>query len=114
MDWKSSSEVPSKQLNDMAITLDALPYELWSNILETAADINQNEGPRFSYGISQAPEPLKDVPTVQRVIRGYLPPDVTRWNSVTDIRQVNAKWHDWAVQHALKELYITRSPGNER
>ena len=98
----------------MAITLDALPYELWSDILERAADINRNEGPRFSYGISQAPEPLKDVPIVQRVIRGYLPPDVTRWNSVSDIRQVNAKWHDWAVQHAMKELYITGSPGNER
>ena len=98
----------------MAMTLDALPYELWSDILDRAADINQKEGPRFSYGISQAPEPLKDFPTVQSVVRGYLPPDVIRWNSVTGIRQVNAKWHDWAMQYALKELYMTRIPGNER
>ena len=90
-----------------------LPYELLSAILEEAAELNTRENAQYTYGLSQAPEPLKDV-RMQRVVRGQVPPDMLKWSAVDAIRQVNRQCHQWASEYALRDLYITRWRGSER
>ncbi len=97
----------------MPATINDLPYELLSAILEEAAEFNIQENAQYTYGLSQAPEPLQDV-RMQRVVRGQLPPDTLKWNAVNAIRQVNRQCHQWASEYALKSLFITRWRGSER
>ena len=94
-------------------SINDLPYELLSAILEEAAKINVHEIAQHTYGLSQAPEPLQDV-RMQRVLRGQVPPDTLKWNAVDAIRQVNRQCHRWASEYALETLYITRWRGSER
>lgn len=97
----------------MPATINDLPYELLSAILQDAAELNIQQGPHYTYGLSQAPEPLQDAP-MQRVVRGQLSPDTLRWTAVENIRQVRRQWHDWAAEYALESLYISRWRGSER
>ncbi len=97
----------------MASNISCLPYELLSSILHEAAALNTQDAATYTYGLSQAPEPLQNVP-VQKVVRGRVPPDLLRWRATDSIRQVSPEWHEWAVGHALRELYIRRWRGSER
>ena len=97
----------------MLSTINNLPYELLSQILEIAAELNCQEGPQYTYGLSQAPEPLQDV-SMQTVIRGLVPPDIQRWTATNAIRQACRVWHDWAAQYALRDIRISRWRGSER
>ncbi|KAI9871987.1 MAG: hypothetical protein M1830_002188, partial [Pleopsidium flavum] len=96
----------------MACNIDCLPYELLSSILHETSALNAQDAATYTYGLSQAPEPLQNVP-VQKVVRGRVPPDVLLWKATESIRQVSSMWHDWALEHALKELYIRRWRGSE-
>ena len=97
----------------MPLTINDLPYELLSQILQAAAEFNVLHGPVYTYGLSQAPEPLRDA-QLQCVIRGRLSPDTLRFNSTESLRQVARRWHDWAAEYALETLYISRWRGSER
>ena len=97
----------------MPLTINDLPYEILSQILEAAAEHNVLQGPLYTYGLSQAPEPLKDA-QLHPVIRGQLSPDTLRFNSTESLRQVARRWHDWAAEYALETLYISRWRGSER
>ena len=97
----------------MVLIVNTLPYEILSQILENAAELNRQEGPQYTYGLSQAPEPLEDV-GMQTVIRGHVPPDVQQWTAANAIRQVCRTWHDWATQYALRDIRISRWRGSER
>lgn len=97
----------------MPASIKDLPYELLSAILEVAAETNIHENAQYTYGLSQAPEPLQDV-RVQRVVRGQVPPDTLKWNAVDAIRQVNRQCHQWASEYALANMYVTRWRGSER
>jgi len=97
----------------MPSTINDLPYEILSAILMEAAELNIKHGPQFTYGLSQAPEPLLDV-RMQCVVRGQVSPDTLRWNATEAIRQVGRKWHDWAAEYALENLQIARWRGSER
>lgn len=97
----------------MPATINDLPYELLSAILQDAAELNIQQGSNYTYGLSQAPEPLQDAP-MQRVVRGQLSPDTLRWTVAENIRQVRRQWHDWAAEYALETLYISRWRGSER
>lgn len=97
----------------MPAKISNLPYELLSAILEEAAEINIDENAQYTYGLSQAPEPLQDV-RIQRVVRGRVSPDTLKWKAVDAIRQVNRQCHQWATEYALRNLYITRWRGSER
>lgn len=97
----------------MPLTINNLPYEILSAILEEAAQLNIRYGPQYTYGISQAPEHLHDV-RVQRVVRGQVPPDTLKWRATDAIRQVRRQWHDWASEYALENLHISRWRGSER
>ena len=94
-------------------SISDLPYELFVAILEEAANLNTRENAQYTYGLSQAPEPLQDV-HMQRVVRGHVSPDTLKWNAVDAIRQVDRKCHQWALEYALRNLYITRWRGSER
>lgn len=97
----------------MPANINNLPYELLAAILEEAAEYNIHENARYTYGLSQAPEPLQDV-RMQPVIRGQVPSDTMKWIAVNAIRQVNRQCHQWASEYALRNLYITRWRGSER
>lgn len=92
-----------------------LPFELVSEILSIAASLNQNDSETvsYTYGLTQAPRPLQKKTYIQKYLRGRVPTDVMRWDSVDAIRQVSSSWHQWALSHALKELYIRRWQGGE-
>ena len=97
----------------MSTTVNDLPYEILSKVLELAAELNTQSGSQYTYGLSQAPEPLQDV-RMQKVVRGRVPPDTLRWNATEAIRRVRRQWHNWACEYALENLYITRWRGSER
>ena len=97
----------------MPASINDLPYELLSAVLEEAAELNLHENAQYTYGLSQAPEPLQNI-QLQRVVRGQIPPDTLKWNAVDAIRQVNRKCHEWASEYALKSIFITRWRGSER
>ena len=97
----------------MPASIDDLPYELLTVILEAAAEFNIRENAQYTYGLSQAPEPLQDI-QMQCVVRGQVPPDTLKWNAVDAIRKVNRQCHHWALEYALRSLFITRWRGSER
>lgn len=97
----------------MAASINDLPYELLSTILEYTAEFNIQDNAQYTYGLSQAPEPLQDI-HMQRVVRGLVPPDTLKWNAVDAIRRVNRQCHQWASGYALGSLFITRWRGSER
>lgn len=98
----------------MAVTVNVLPYELLAAILEEATRLNLREIPRYTYGLSQAPEPMRRNVQMQRVVRGPVGPDTLRWNATDAIRRVNRAWHEWACRYALASLYISKWRGSER
>ena len=92
-----------------------LPFELVSEILAIAAEQNADDldAATYTYGLTQAPRPMQNKAYIQKYLRGRVPTDVQRWQSVDAIRQVSTQWHEWALSHALRELYIRRWQGGE-
>ncbi|EON64302.1 hypothetical protein W97_03533 [Coniosporium apollinis CBS 100218] len=93
--------------------INEFPTEILSAILEQAAKINEHNGVTFTFGLSQAPLPLQKTP-LQRYVRGHVPPDMLKWDATASIRAVCGKWHDWALDYSLRDLYIRRWRGSER
>ncbi|KAK4987922.1 hypothetical protein LTR50_004259 [Elasticomyces elasticus] len=93
--------------------LHDLPPEILTAILEEAATLNQRLGPTFTYGMSQTPMPGEKA-KLQRYIRGPIGTDMLRWDAVTPLRQVCRAWHEWALDHALRDVYVRRWRGSEK
>ena len=92
----------------MPATINDLPYELISQILELALLFNTERNPREKCDVDMrlhaAPDPDLRMPRPG----GYtLPPDSTRWTASSSIRQVNSRWHALALEYAFKELVST-------
>lgn len=98
----------------MPTSISDLPFELIDAILTEATQLNMKDIATFTYGLSQAPEPLRDLPQMLRVIRGGVPPDALQWHATNCLREVNQAWHDWALVYAMKTIYIRRWRGSER
>lgn len=98
----------------MPASIHDLPLELIDAILIEATQLNLKGIATYTYGLSQAPEPLRDVPQMLRVVRGEVLPDALRWHAADSLRQVNRAWHDWALAYAIKTIYIRRWRGSER
>lgn len=94
-------------------SINSLPLELLSRILQGAACLNLQDTSTFNYGLNGTSEVGKDV-RLQRVLRGHIVPDALRWRATESLRQVSRQWHDWVCLYALKDLYITRWRGSER
>jgi hypothetical protein len=93
------------QIND-------LPYEVLTKILEEVTKAHIRDGPTYTFGLSQAPLPLQRAP-LQRYVRGPVPPELLKWDATAVLRSVCWKWHEWALEHSLKDLYIRRWKGGE-
>ncbi|KAH0611284.1 uncharacterized protein H6S33_010549 [Morchella sextelata] len=94
-------------------SFEDLPFEILSQILTLAAELNVNEEPTYTYGLTQAPRSNQRHP-LQRYVRGRVPTDVLRWNTVNSYRLVNSRWHHWALSYALKDVYVRRWRGGEQ
>ncbi|KAI9845825.1 MAG: hypothetical protein M1837_004505 [Sclerophora amabilis] len=77
----------------MSVTIESMPFEILSNILNEAAYLNERDNVAFSYGLTEAPLPFQK----------------TRLH-----KQVDQRWHDWALAHSLRDLSIARWRGSER
>ncbi len=84
--------------------INDFPPEILSSILDHAASLNERHGVTFTYGLSLPHGERK----LQRYVRGPVPPDLLSWDATTPIRQVCSAWHDWALAHSLKNLYIRK------
>ena len=94
-------------------SIEDLPFEILSEILTIAAELNARDTPSYTYGLTQAEKTLQRVQT-QIFVRGRTTPDVFRWDLVDSIRPVNSRWHQWALSYAMKEIYVCRWRGGER
>ncbi|CAO2656891.1 Nn.00g056940.m01.CDS01 [Neocucurbitaria sp. VM-36] len=95
------------------MNINDFPYEVLSKILEEVAKANIRDGPTYTFGLSQAPLPLQRA-TLQRYVRGPVPPELLKWDATSALRSVCWKWHEWSLEHSLKDLYIRRWKGGER
>lgn len=93
--------------------INHLPQEILSDILLLATKANEAEGERFTYGLTQAPLPLQK-PTLQKYIRGPVTAESLRWDATGAIRNVCARWHDWALSYNLEHVFERRWRGSER
>lgn len=89
-----------------------LPFEIASKILVEVAEANAHHGPTFTFGLTQAPLPLQKI-TLQRYVRGPVPPEMLKWDATSAIRHVCWQWHEWATRYALKSVSISRRKGGE-
>ncbi|KAL7276807.1 hypothetical protein RUND412_000193 [Rhizina undulata] len=90
-------------------SIEDLPFEILSEILSIAAEFNSQDAITYTYGLTQALQRQ----SIQKYLRGRTPPDTLRWNLVDSFRQVNSRWHEWALSYSLKELYVRRWRGGE-
>ncbi|KAF1951874.1 hypothetical protein CC80DRAFT_480269 [Byssothecium circinans] len=93
--------------------INEIPFEILSKILEEAAKANARDGPKYTFGLSQPPMPYQKA-TLQRYVRGPVPPEMLRWDATSAMRLVCWLWHEWALEYALKDIYIRRWKGGER
>lgn len=91
-----------------------LPNEILSNILLHTARINEAEGEKFTYGLSQAPLPLEKSTKLTKYVRGPLSAESLRWDATRSIRQVCSRWHDWAIAYNIEHVFERRWRGAER
>lgn len=93
--------------------INDLPHEILSNILKEAAASNVQEGVTYTYGLTQAPLPLQKA-KLDRYIRGPVTPDALYWDAASSLRHVCSRWHDWALQYSLDQIFLRRWRGSER
>jgi hypothetical protein len=94
------------------MNLNAFPSEILDNILEKAAELQKKEGVTFTFGLSQPPHSPQR--SLQRYLRGPVPPALLKWDAVSSIRLVCRHWHDWGLRYALKDMYVKCWRGSER
>jgi hypothetical protein len=95
--------------------ITGLPNELLCTILKYTVELNELDGVSFSYGLhhhlsTDPSPPLK----FTRHVRGPLPPYQQRWDAVAMLRLVCRKWHDWALDYALGDVYVKNWVGAEK
>ncbi|KAL5121222.1 hypothetical protein ACEQ8H_000690 [Pleosporales sp. CAS-2024a] len=93
--------------------INDFPFEVLSKILEEVAQAHQRDGPTYTFGLSQAPLPLQRA-SLQRYVRGPVPPELLKWDATSAVRSVCWKWHEWALRHSLRDVYIRCWKGGER
>lgn len=92
--------------------INDFPYEVLTQILEEVTKANIRDGPTYTFGLQQAPLPLERA-KLQRYVRGPVPPELLKWDATATLRSVCWKWHEWALEHSIKDVYIRRWKGGE-
>jgi len=95
------------------MNINDFPYEILTQILEEVTKANIRDGPTYTFGLQQAPLPLERA-KLQRYVRGPVPPELLKWDATATLRSVCWKWHEWALEHSIKDVYIRRWKGGER
>lgn len=93
------------------LTLYTLPTEVVYEILEIAAELNSREIASYVFGMSKA---STSGDALDKYVRAPMAPDILRWDSACEIRQVCSSWHAWALKYALKDIYFQEMRGTER
>ena len=94
------------------MNINDFPYEVLSKVLEEVTHAHIQDGPTFTFGLSQAPMPIQRA-SLQRYVRGPVPPELLKWDATSMIRSVCWKWHEWALAHAIRDVYVRRWKGGE-
>jgi hypothetical protein len=94
------------------MNINDFPYEVLTQILEEVTKANIRDGPTYTFGLQQAPLPLERA-KLQRYVRGPVPPELLKWDATATLRSVCWKWHEWALEHSIKDVYIRRWKGGE-
>ncbi|PWW72229.1 hypothetical protein C7212DRAFT_366546 [Tuber magnatum] len=89
-------------------SIEVLPFEILSEILSIAAQLNSTDTPSYTYGLTQVQRTLQRTQT-QIYLRGRTTPDLLRWHLVSNFRLVNSRWHEWALGYAMKEIWLYKS-----
>ena len=99
----------------MPATINDLPYELLSEILEHVirSNVEQNILNRHNFDTELHARPDPDV-RMQQLVQGRMTPDAVRWIASNSIRQVNSRWHGIALEYAYRDLYVLSWRGGER
>lgn len=97
----------------MTLAFDKLPYEIVDLILSYAVELNRRDAVTYSYGLTEAPQPLQHV-KLDIYVSGRRPEDSVRWHAASSIRQVNSGFRKWALKYAADSLYIRAWRGSER
>lgn len=99
----------------MPATINDLPYELLSEILEHVirSNLEQNILKRHNFDTELHAPPDPDV-RMQQLIKGRMTPDAVRWIASNTIRQVNSRWHGIALEYAFRDLYVLAWRGSEK
>jgi hypothetical protein len=92
--------------------INDFPYEVLTQILDEVTKANIRDGPTYTFGLQQAPLPLERA-KLQRYVRGPVPPELLKWDATATLRSVCWKWHEWALEHSIKDVYIRRWKGGE-
>ncbi|KAG9665629.1 hypothetical protein KCU76_g18319, partial [Aureobasidium melanogenum] len=93
--------------------INDFPDEILSSILDYAAQMNADNGVKYTFGLTQAPLPISRTP-LTRYIRGPVQPEAQRWDGASNLRGVCARWHDWAIRNTIRTVSIRRWQGSER
>ncbi|KAH0247998.1 hypothetical protein KCU71_g23672, partial [Aureobasidium melanogenum] len=93
--------------------INDFPDEILSSILDYAAQMNAENGVKYTFGLTQAPLPISRTP-LTRYIRGPVQPEAQRWDGASNIRGVCTRWHDWAIRNTIRTVSIRRWQGSER
>lgn len=93
--------------------INDLPEEIFNDILLKVAALNQQDGEKYTYGLTQAPLPPEQV-KLSKYVRGPLSFESLRWDSTRSVRQVCSKWHDWAISFNIEHIFERRWRGSER
>lgn len=93
----------------------ALPLEVMDLILSMATRANQEEGVRYTYGLSRE-QTLSSctISKVDKYVRGPIPEASARWDASRSIRQVCSSWGAWATRHNFSRLREHCLPQAER
>ncbi|KAF2022587.1 hypothetical protein EK21DRAFT_13523, partial [Setomelanomma holmii] len=93
--------------------INDFPLEILTRVLEIVTQLQIRDGPTFTFGLSEALQPFQR-PSLQRYVRGFVPPQLLKWDATSAIRSVCWKWHEWVLEHCLRNGYIHRWKGGER
>ena len=93
----------------------ALPLEVMDLILSMATRANQEEGVRYTYGLSREQTMSScTMSKVDKYVRGPIPEASARWDASRSIRQVCSSWGAWATRHNFSRLREHCLPQAER
>lgn len=99
----------------MPVTINDLPHELLSQILENVIRYKVEQNSQTTYdsdmGVHFPPDP--DV-RMQRLLKGLMTPDSVRWTASNTIRKVSSRWHEMALKYAFRDIYVLSWRGSER